>query len=103
MPLDTYPPLPENPKFQELVRGRSRFAWTLAILMLLVYQGFILLVAFAPGFLATPLFQGSITTIGIPIGLFVIFFAFLITGIYVARANGRYDRLNRELIQEITK
>ena len=71
--------------------------------MLLVYQGFILLVAFAPGLLATPLAPGGVATVGIPIGLGVIVFAFLITGIYVARANGRYDRLNRELIQELTK
>ena len=103
MPLRSGPPLADNPKFQELVRGRSRFAWTLTILMLLVYQAFILLVAFAPGFLATPLWSGSVATVGIPIGVGVIAFAFLITGIYVARANGRYDRLSRELIQELTK
>ncbi len=93
----------ENPKFKELVRKRTSFAWTLSILMLLVYQSFILLVAFAPGFLATPLMPGSVMTIGIPIGISVIVFAFLITGVYVARANGAFDRLNRELIQEITK
>ncbi len=103
MPLDSHPPISENPKFQQLVRGRSRFAWTLSILMLLVYQGFVLLVAFAPGFLAQPLVAGGVTTLGIPIGLGVIVFAFLITGIYVARANGRFDDLNRQLIQEITK
>ncbi|MFZ1109959.1 MAG: DUF485 domain-containing protein [Rhodomicrobium sp.] len=103
MPLDSSPPIAENPKFQELVQKRTRFAWTLSILMLLVYQAFILLVAFAPGFLATPLVPGSVATIGIPIGIGVIVFAFLVTGIYVARANGTFDRLNRELIQEITK
>lgn len=104
MPLDTNPsPISENPKFQELVRKRTSFAWTLTILMLLVYQGFILLVAFAPKLLAQPLAPGLVATLGIPIGLAVIVFAFLITGIYVARANGSFDRLNRELIQEITK
>jgi uncharacterized membrane protein (DUF485 family) len=98
----TFETISENPKFQELVTSRSRFAWTLSILMLLVYQGFILLVAFFPKFLATPI-GDSVITIGIPIGLGVIVFAFLVTGIYVARANSTYDELNKELIQEVTK
>ena len=39
-----------NPRFQELVRERSSFAWTLSIVMLVIYYGFILLVAFGKGF-----------------------------------------------------
>ncbi len=104
MPLDSNPPpISENPKFQELVRKRTSFAWALSILMLIVYQAFILLIAFDKGFLAKPLYEGGVATIGIPIGLGVIVFAFLITGVYVVRANSTFDRLNRELIQEITK
>jgi uncharacterized membrane protein (DUF485 family) len=103
MQESSYEAISENPKFKELVRSRSAFAWTLSILMLLVYEGFVLLVAFDKEFLAQPLFPGSVTTIGIPIGLGVIVFAFLVTGIYTARANGRFDDLNRELIKEITK
>ena len=90
----------EHPKFQELVRSRSRFAWTLSWIMLLIYQGFILLVAFAKGFLATPIGDGVIT-IGILIGLGVIVSAFLLTGIYVWVANSRFDEINRELIKEV--
>ena len=92
----------EHPKFQELVRRRSRFAWTLSWIMLLIYQGFILLVAFAKGFLATPI-GGGVITIGIPIGLGVIISAFLLTGIYVWVANSRFDEMTRELIKEVTK
>ncbi len=91
----------EHPKFQELVRRRSRFAWTLSWIMLLIYQGFILLVAFAKGFLATPI--AGVITIGIPIGLGVIISAFLLTGIYVWVANSRFDEMTRELIKEVTK
>src|SRR5271166_5618127 len=99
MQQSTYHSITKNPKFHELVRSRTSFAWTLSIIMLAVYQGFILLVAYKPGFLATPLYEGAVTTIGIPIGLGVIVFAFIVTGIYVARANGRYDDLTRELVQ----
>ncbi|MGO8955575.1 MAG: DUF485 domain-containing protein [Rhodomicrobium sp.] len=103
MQQPTYESISENPKFHALVRGRSVFAWTLSILMLAVYQGFILLVAYDKEFLAQPLYPGATTTIGIPIGLGVIVFAFLLTGIYVIRANSHYDEMTRELIQEITK
>jgi len=92
----------EHPKFQELVRRRSRFAWTLTWIMVLIYFGFILLVAFAKGFLSTPIGDGVIT-VGIPIGLGVIISAFLLTGIYVWVANSRFDEMNRELIKEVTK
>jgi uncharacterized membrane protein (DUF485 family) len=90
-----------HPKYQELVSKRSRFGWTLAILMLVIYYGFILMIAFAPEFLARPLSETSIITIGIPIGLGVIISAFVLTGIYVWRANTEFDRLNNELKREV--
>ena len=89
-----------NPKFQELVRTRSGFAWTLAAAMLAIYLGFILLVAFAPGLMAVKV-GGGVTSLGIVLGLVVIVSAFLLTGIYVQRANSRFDGLTRDLTKEI--
>jgi uncharacterized membrane protein (DUF485 family) len=40
--------------------------------MLVIYVGFILLIAFAPGWLGTPLHAGTSVTRGIPIGIGVI-------------------------------
>ncbi|WP_448202809.1 DUF485 domain-containing protein [Azospirillum sp. sgz302134] len=88
-----------NPKFQELVQKRSAFAWTLSIAMLVIYYGFVLLVAFGKEFLGTPIGSG-VTTWGIPIGLFTIVSAFILTGIYVNRANGEFDELNRQIMEE---
>jgi Predicted membrane protein len=88
-----------NPKFQELVQKRSAFAWTLSVAMLVIYFGFILLVAFGKGFLGTPIGSG-VTTWGIPVGLFTIISAFILTGIYVRRANGEFDELNRQIMEE---
>jgi len=62
-----------------------------------IYLSFILLVAFAHGIMATPVLAGGTTSLGIVLGLGVIIAAFVLTGIYVARANGRYDALTREL------
>jgi uncharacterized membrane protein (DUF485 family) len=88
-----------NPKYQELVTKRSSFAWTLAVTMFCIYFGFILLVAFAPGFLGTPLGTG-VMTVGIPIGLAVILSAIVLTGLYVRRANSEYDALTRSIVEE---
>ena len=41
-----------NPKYQELVSKRNSYSWMMTILMLVVYYGYILLVAFNKPFLA---------------------------------------------------
>jgi len=91
-----------NPKYQQLKQARSRFGWTLAILMLIVYYGYIGLIAFDKEFLARPLGTGG-TTIGIPIGMAVIVFTIAIVGIYVRRANSEYDALTRDILEDATK
>jgi len=87
-----------NPKFIELERRRNGFSWTLCILMLVIYYGFIALVAFAPGLMAEPL-GGSVITLGFPLGLGVIASAVVLTGIYVWRANSEFDRLIRDVVE----
>lgn len=89
-----------NPKFQELVRRRSGFAWTLAAVMLAIYLSFILAVAFARDLMATKL-GGGVTSLGILLGLLVILSAFLLTGLYVWRANTRFDDLTTDLRKEL--
>lgn len=91
-----------NPKYHELRRKRTVFGWTLTVAMLFVYFGYIALIAFNKPFLAQPIGTG-VTTLGIPIGMGVIVFTILITGIYVRRANSEYDRLTAEILQEASK
>ena len=91
-----------NPKYLQLKSTRGRYGWTLAILMLIVYYGYIALIAFDKEFLAKPIGAG-VTTIGIPIGMAVIVFSILITGLYVRRANSEFDALTREIIEEATQ
>ncbi len=87
-----------NPKFAELIKKRNRYSWTLAILMLVIYYGFIWLVAFNKPFLAIKV--GTVVTLGFPIGLGVILAAVVITGLYVSRANGEYEQLTREIVED---
>jgi uncharacterized membrane protein (DUF485 family) len=91
-----------HPRYQELKAKRSSFGWLLAAGMMVVYYGFILLVAFNKPFLATRLGEG-VTTYGMPIGLGVIVFTVVITGIYVMRANKEYDALTEQIKQAVLK
>jgi uncharacterized membrane protein (DUF485 family) len=100
MAASEYERVLRNPSFQQLVRQRAGFAWTLSIIMLIIYFGFILLVAFAKPLLATKIGEG-ITSLGILLGLGVIVSAFVLTGIYVQRANSRFDELTRNLTREL--
>lgn len=88
-----------NPKFHELVKKRTAFAWTLSVAMLAIYFGFILLIAYGKAFLGQSL-SGGVTTVGFPIGVGVILSAIALTGVYVRRANGEFDELNRQIIEE---
>ena len=91
-----------NPKYQQLKATRNRLGWTLTILMLIVYYGYIGLIAFDKELLATPIGAG-VTTLGIPIGLAVIVFTVIITGIYVRRANREFDAATRDILKDATK
>ncbi len=91
-----------NPKYQELKRKRSSFGWMLTALMMVVYYGYIALIAWNKPFLAQPLGAG-VTSLGVPIGMGVIIFTIIITGIYVRRANGEFDQLTREILEGVAK
>jgi uncharacterized membrane protein (DUF485 family) len=89
----------ENPKYKELIAKRTRFGWILTAIMLVVYYGYVSLIAFDKAFLAQPIGSG-VMSLGIPIGFGVIVISIILTGIYVVRANGEFDRLTREIVEE---
>jgi uncharacterized membrane protein (DUF485 family) len=91
-----------HPDYITLKAKRTRFGWTLAVMMLIVYYGFILLVAFNKPFLAQRLGEG-VMTVGMPVGLGVILFTVIITVIYVRRANAEYDTLAERVSKAVLK
>jgi uncharacterized membrane protein (DUF485 family) len=90
------------PKYQELKAKRTSFGIWLTVSMLVVYYGFILLVAFNKPLLATKLGAG-VMTLGMPIGLGVIVFTVVITAIYVRRANSEFDALSEQINSAVLK
>lgn len=92
-----------DPAFVALQKSRSRFAWSLAGIVLLAYFSFILIIAFAPQLFARVVGDSQTTTLGIPIGLVIIVLCFLLTGVYVRRANRVFDPALREILERHLK
>lgn len=91
-----------HPSYQKLKAQRSSFGWWLTAAMMVVYYGFIMLVAFNKPLLSSRLGEG-VMTLGMPIGLAVIVFTIVITAIYVRRANSEFDRLSEEVSKAVLK
>ena len=87
--------------FKKLVSHRWAFSLALTFLMLTVYFGFILTVAYHKEILASQISKGL--TVGIPVGIGIILFAWILTGIYVSWANKIYDRDVEEIKSKIHK
>ena len=102
METDLVQRIASHPKYQELKAKRTSFGWWLTLAMLVVYYGFILLVAFNKPFLASRLGEGVITY-AMPIGFGVIVFTVLITVLYVRTANREYDSLAEQISKAVLK
>jgi uncharacterized membrane protein (DUF485 family) len=89
-----------NPKYAELTKKRNAFSITLSVITLLIYFGFIFVIAYDKAVLSEPLSDGTVITVGLPVGVIIILAAFLLTGIYVRRANSEFDDLNHDIIKE---
>ena len=92
-----------NPKFQELVARRGRFAWTLAFIVLAMFYGFVMVVAFNPKMIGAPVAEGSMWTVGIAFGLLMFIGFWLMTAFYVHKANGEFDNISQEVVRAAWK
>jgi uncharacterized membrane protein (DUF485 family) len=99
----TYERVANHPKFQELCKKRNGFALLLSFIVLGIYYAFVLVAALDPGLFSSPLAEGLTWPLGLAAGFAIQIFAFLMTGIYVSRANREFDSLNREIIEEATR
>lgn len=87
-----------QPQFTELVRRRRKFVTCLTMMTLVPYYAFILIAGFAPQILATKLSEGSVINIGWPVGIALIVGVWLLTGLYIHRANGEFDSLTAAIL-----
>ena len=91
----------QSPEFKKLVSTRWSVSLVLTLVMLAVYIGFLLVVAFNKEFLATKISPNL--TLAIPVGLGIILFAWILTGIYVYWANNTYDAAVQKLKDQVNQ
>ncbi len=99
MDISTLKRIQADPNYQKLVSERKSFGWTLAIITLVIYYGFIAIVAFAPGVISIKV-AGDIT-LGILIGVAIILASIVLTGGYVMRANSEFDDLTNAIVNAV--
>jgi uncharacterized membrane protein (DUF485 family) len=103
MSSEMYERMRSDPKFRRLVARRGRFAWVLAFVVLAMFYGFVLVVAFRPALLGRPIREGGMLTVGVAVELFMFIFFWVLTAVYVRRANGEFDELTQEIVKEAQK
>jgi len=90
-------PRPDDAALEAVAAKRLRVALALTGAMLIVYFGFILLIAFAKGFMGDQITDGL--SVGMALGVVVILATWVLTWTYVRWANRVYepeiDRLRR--------
>jgi uncharacterized membrane protein (DUF485 family) len=77
-------------RLRALSLRRTRFAISLTTVMVVMYFGFILLIAFDKELMGSPVVPGL--SLGILLGALVIVASWIMTWIYVRWANTHYDR-----------
>jgi uncharacterized membrane protein (DUF485 family) len=97
--LETPQAIAQSAGFKKLVRNRWAISLSLTLVMLAAYLGFILTVGFSKTTLAAPV--GQHFNWGLVLGVGLIVFAWLMTGLYVYWANHRYDPQVRELRRQL--
>jgi uncharacterized membrane protein (DUF485 family) len=80
---------PKDSKLEALAQQRWRVAMPLTIAMMVIYFGFILLVAFNKPLLGAVLVPGM--SLGMLLGILVILSAWVLIWVYVRWANSHYD------------
>jgi len=92
-------------ELRALGQARWRIALTLTVVMIAVYFGFIILIAFDKELLARTIVPGL--SLGILLGALVIVTSWVLTWIYVRWANKHYDtqlqNLNNRTLDEVRR
>ncbi len=82
------------PEYQQLLSKRRHLNTILIPLMLVTYFGFVLALAFFPDILSHRIGEG-VTTLGIVLGLALIFLTFGVTGVYIRQTDKKiFDLLD---------
>jgi uncharacterized membrane protein (DUF485 family) len=88
-----------DPSFRERASARAKLRWSLSIVTLIMFFGFIALISTARDALGATV-AGSAMPLGLVLVLAMIAMVVTLTGIYVKRSNSRFDELTHALKRE---
>jgi uncharacterized membrane protein (DUF485 family) len=90
-----------DPHFRSLASARAKLRWSLSIVTLIMFFGFIALISTAKSALGVPV-AGSSIPLGLLLAMSMCVVVVMLTGFYVYRSNSRFDELasliNREFL-----
>jgi uncharacterized membrane protein (DUF485 family) len=91
-----------DPRFRNLASARAKLRWSLSIVTLIMFFGFIALISSAKSALGVAV-AGSAIPLGLLLAVSMIVAVVILTGFYVYRSNSRFDELARDLNREFGK
>lgn len=91
----------ETKEFRELVSKKNRISILLTALELIMYFGYVLVLAFKKELLSQKIAEGL--TVGIPVGIAIIVLSWLLTGVYVFWANTYYDKVVEQIKNKVRR
>jgi uncharacterized membrane protein (DUF485 family) len=89
----------DSPQFKAMVTKRWMISVILTAALFVIYYGYIVLIAVDKPFMAQKI--GDVTTLGIPLGVAVILFSWVLTAVYVIWANKVHDPEVRDLKSKV--
>jgi uncharacterized membrane protein (DUF485 family) len=91
----------QHPKYQELVRRRTRVSMMFFAVTLVIYAGFILTMAYLPEVFAQPLGETWTMSVGLLVGLLVVCSAVILIALYVWYSNKVFDPLLNDVLRDV--
>ena len=88
-----------DPSFKELASARAKLRWSLSLVTLVMFFGFIALISTARVALAANVANSAIP-LGLVLAFAMIVLVVILTGFYVQRSNSRFDHLTRVVTRE---
>ncbi len=85
----------DDADIKSLSGQKNTISLVLAVVELVLYFGFVALIAFNKPFLSAKL-SGAIT-VGIPLAVGIILLSWVLTGVYILWANNKYDVLVKKV------
>ena len=91
----------DHPKYQELVHKRTRVSLAFFVVMMVVYAGFIVTLAYLPEVFAQPIGAGSTMSVGVLSATIVAVSAVLMIAAYVHYSNKHFDPLIEAIVRDV--